>query len=145
MEAMLWTVTMAMGHFTFDVLVQHQYAVEIKWPEVCTRAATAWAVFLLLFYPLHPHYSNPMLLPMLLPLKYQHTLRQAIFFVMSCVCGPYLVYISNEFSYLHVMKQAPPLGVLWLWSVIELDLAWAALSLAVPLGYLWKEGYSITA
>jgi hypothetical protein len=43
MEAMLWTVTMAMGHFTFDVLVQHQYAVEIKWPEVCTRAATAWA------------------------------------------------------------------------------------------------------
>lgn len=43
------------------------------------------------------------------------------------------------------MKQAPPLGVLWLWSVIELDLPWAALSLAIAGGYLWKEGYSITS
>ena len=42
-EAILWTITMAMGHFTFDVLVQHQYAIEIKWPEVWVRAARAWA------------------------------------------------------------------------------------------------------
>ena len=101
-------------------------------------------VFLLLFWPLHPHDSSQILLPSL-PVKHQHTLRQALFFVMSCVCGCYLIYISNEFSYLHIMKQAPPLGVLWLWSVIELDLPWAALSLAIAGGYLWKEGYSITS
>lgn len=43
LEALLWTATMAMLHFTFDVLVQHQYGTDIKWPEVWVRAARAWA------------------------------------------------------------------------------------------------------
>lgn len=43
LEAGLWTATMAMLHFTFDVLVQHQYGTEIRWPQVWLRAARAWA------------------------------------------------------------------------------------------------------
>jgi len=42
-----------------------------------------------------------------------------------------------------VMKQAPPLGCLWVWSVIELDLLWAVLSLAGAGLFLWIKGYSI--
>lgn len=43
LEAALWTATMAMLHFTFDVLVQHQYGTEVRWPQVWLRAARAWA------------------------------------------------------------------------------------------------------
>jgi hypothetical protein len=42
-----------------------------------------------------------------------------------------------------IMKQAPPIGCLWVWSVIELDLPWAVLSLAGAGGFLWQNGYSI--
>lgn len=160
-EAVLYTATLAMVHFTFDVLVQHQYATEIDWQTVCIRTALAWlcmishplqlnhlanietkTVFCIIFYPLHPHAANPILLPGL-KLKYQHPLRQIIFFAMSALSGCYLVYITNTFGYLAVMKRAPPIGCLWIWAVVELDLQWAALSVAVAGGFLYGNGYSI--
>lgn len=42
LEAALWTATLAMLHFTFDVLVHHQYGTEILWPALWTRTAKAW-------------------------------------------------------------------------------------------------------
>lgn len=43
LEAVLWTVTMGMLHFTFDVLVQYQYGTQVRWGQVCLRTARAWA------------------------------------------------------------------------------------------------------
>ncbi|PHH85267.1 hypothetical protein CDD83_674 [Cordyceps sp. RAO-2017] len=142
LEAMLWTATLAALHFTFDVLVQHQYGTEIAWPSVAWRTTRAWLVFLFLFYFLHPHSSSPRLVPGL-PLRYQRPLRQTVFFAMSVASGCYLIYISNTFGYLATMKQAPPLGCLWLWAVMELDLVAAVASLAVAALFLWRGGYDI--
>lgn len=83
-----------------------------------------------------------MLLPGL-PLRYQAPLRQAIFFAASCVAGCYLIHISNEYGYLSIMKQAPPVGCLWLWAVVEMDLRWAVPSLAVAGAFMWQGGYSV--
>jgi hypothetical protein len=41
LETLLWTVSLAMLHFTLDVLVQHQYAVDISWWKIVQRAAQA--------------------------------------------------------------------------------------------------------
>jgi hypothetical protein len=38
-ESVLWAISMTMLHFTLDVLVAHQYAQEIEWPKLITRAA----------------------------------------------------------------------------------------------------------
>jgi hypothetical protein len=99
-------------------------------------------VFASLFYVLHLHPSDPTLVPGL-PDAYHAPLRQAIFFVTSACSGCYLIYISNTYSYLAVMKQSPPLGCLWVWSVIELNLLPAVLSLASCVFYLWYGGYKI--
>lgn len=98
------------------------------------------SVFTFLMFLLHPNPSSPNLVPGL-PDQYQSFLRQTIFSAMSIMSGCHLIYISNEYSYLAVMKQAPSLGCLWVWSVIELDLLPAALSLASIGGYLWFGGY----
>ncbi|KAK6200585.1 hypothetical protein LQW54_009704 [Pestalotiopsis sp. IQ-011] len=142
LDVLLWAISLSMLHFTLDVLVQHQYAVRISWVQIISRTATAIFVFLFLMFVLHPHPSAPRLIHGL-PDHYQSPLRQAIFFVTSVSCGCYLVYISNTYSYLAVMKQAPPLGCLWVWSVIEMNLLPATLSLASAGGYLWYGGYSI--
>ncbi|KAI4592457.1 hypothetical protein KJ359_011154 [Pestalotiopsis sp. 9143b] len=163
LDVLLWAISLSMLHFTLDVLVQHQYAVRISWVQIISRTATAifgktpppmyhvcdhqtetslLSVFLFLMFVLHPHPSAPKLIHGL-PDHYQSPLRQAIFFVTSVSCGCYLVYISNTYSYLAVMKQAPPLGCLWVWSVIEMKLLPATLSLACAGGYLWYGGYSI--
>ncbi|KAI3320372.1 hypothetical protein HD806DRAFT_538212 [Xylariaceae sp. AK1471] len=142
METLLWTVSLAMLHFTFDVLVQHQYAMEISWPQITTRALVALVVFFAFFYVLHPHASSPALLPGL-PLRFQDPLRQAIFFVASTASGCYLINISNSYGYLYIMKRSPPLGCIWVWSVIELNLPLALLSLAVTGGFFYQGGYSL--
>ncbi|KAH7144418.1 hypothetical protein B0J13DRAFT_44365 [Dactylonectria estremocensis] len=141
LEAALWTSTLAMIHFTFEVLVQHQYGMEIDWPSVWGRTARAWLLFLFVFYPLHPHKSNPILVPGI-PRKYQHGIRQAIFIAMSLTAGPYLIHISNKYGYLAVMKRAPPLGCLWLWSVVEMELVWGCVTLALVTAWSWQQGYA---
>ncbi|KAI5856780.1 hypothetical protein GGS23DRAFT_601045 [Durotheca rogersii] len=142
MDTILWAGSLSMLHFTLDVLVQHQYAVSIIWPQIMTRTVQAFAVFLLLFYVLHPHPSAPILLPGL-PVRFQAPLRQTLFLVASVCSGCYLIHISNKYGYLAIMKRSPPLGCIWVWSVIELNLPLAMLSLACSGGFFYQGGYSI--
>jgi hypothetical protein len=142
LDALLWTGSLAMLHFTFDALVQRQYGAEVNWIELLQRAILAFVALFILFYPLHPTPSNPTLIPRV-PARYQHPIRQAVFFAMSVAAGCSLIYVTNAKGYIANMKRAPPLACLWLWAVIELDLAWAALSLVVAIGYLGYGGYAI--
>lgn len=157
-ETLLWTGIIATLHFTFDVLVQQQYAMDIDWVLVVQRTLTAWlckfsttlvasitntvvtTVFIGLFYVLHPHYSQKKFIP-LVPQDYQEPVRQAIFFVASTLGGCYLIHISNSYGYVAVMKQAPPIGCLWVWSVVEMDILWAFPSLCIAVAYAYKNGY----
>ncbi|KAI2609160.1 hypothetical protein GGR54DRAFT_643648 [Hypoxylon sp. NC1633] len=142
MEAILWSASLAMLHFTLDVLVQHQYAVSIIWPQIMIRTVQAFVVFLLLIYVLHPHVAATAFVPGL-PSRFQAPLRQAIFLIASVCSGCYLIHISNRYGYLAVMKQSPPLGCIWVWSVIELDLPLAVLSLACAGGFFYQGGYTV--
>lgn len=99
-------------------------------------------VFFILFYPLHPHAANPKSIPGV-PVRFQKPIRQLIFFIMGTASGCYLIHITNSYGYLAVMKRAPPLGCLWVWSVVELELVWAALSLLGTGVFLWLGGYNI--
>ena len=47
-ETLLWTVSLSTLHFTLDVLVQNQYAADISWPKIVTRAGQAFLGMLLL-------------------------------------------------------------------------------------------------
>ncbi|KAF5017588.1 hypothetical protein F66182_10464 [Fusarium sp. NRRL 66182] len=143
LETMLWTVIIATLHFTFDVLVQRQYAMDLDWLEIIRRTLTAWLLFAALFYVLHPHYANKTMIPFV-PKQRQETARQAIFFIMSTSAGCYLIHISNRYSYIAVMKQAPPVGCLWVWAVVEMDILWAFPSLCIAVAYAYKNGYGFT-
>ncbi|KAH8780553.1 hypothetical protein BGZ57DRAFT_24392 [Hyaloscypha finlandica] len=140
-ESLLWSTSLTMLHFTLDVLVANQYAVAIKWPALVARTAQAFPIILLLFYSFHPHPSPPMFLPRL-STRIQPLLHQLLFFVSSVAAGCYLIYITNMHGYYAVMKQAPPLGSLWIWSVIELDIFWATGSLIFCVLFLKYGGYS---
>jgi hypothetical protein len=139
---------MAKGHHPgrpgvpWYVIRSLRLAAFIQTPACRTLTPSLLPVFGLLFYALHAHSSNPTLLPGL-PARHQPILRQAIFFVASTCAGCYLIHISNKYGYLAVMKQAPPVGCLWIWAVVELDLPWAVLSLVGASAFFWQGGYSI--
>lgn len=41
-DAFLWSISLMMVHFTLEFIVQHQYAVEISWPEIISKTAKAF-------------------------------------------------------------------------------------------------------
>lgn len=62
---------------------------------------------------------------------------------MGTIAGCYLIHITNKYSYIAVLKQAPPLGCLWVWSIIELNLGLAVASLAASGFFFWQGGYTV--
>jgi len=140
-ESVFWSISLTMLHFTMDVLVARQFAVDMEWDSLMNRSAQAFPVFLFLIYSLHPHPSPPVLLPRLPP-RMQYLLHQILFFISSISAGSYLIHITNTYDYYAVMKQAPPMGCLWIWAVIELDLVWACGSLLCCIAFLKLGNYN---
>lgn len=38
MEALLWSISLTMLHFSLDILVHRQYALEFSWPDIIMRS-----------------------------------------------------------------------------------------------------------
>jgi hypothetical protein len=129
-DALLYSTSMAALHLTFDVIVYSQYRENIIWSEILKRAGTAVPVFMLLVYLTHVDISYRF------PL-----LRDISFLTGSIIAGCYLVYSGNRHGYFNVMKAAPPVGTLWIWSVVEMSLPYAALSAITVFGYIWYNGF----
>lgn len=132
LTACLYSVTLAMVHFTFDVLVYHQYAQEVDWPKISRTVTLTLPTFFIIVYVLHMD-----------PISRFMRLRQGFFFVAACIVGCYVVRVTNEEPYIAVLRRIPPLGSLWLWTVVEMEARWALASVGVVVVYLWLNGFSI--
>ncbi|KAK5140302.1 hypothetical protein BJ546DRAFT_203654 [Cryomyces antarcticus] len=131
-DAVLYGSTLSMLHFTLDVLVYHQYRQDIEWREIFARTGTVLPILFFLVYVLHSEAASRFAIA-----------KQIFYLVTAVVAGCYMVYIGNMYSYFAVLKRAPPVGTLWVWSVIEMRLAYALTSLAVVGGFLWWGGFTI--
>lgn len=127
----LYSATMAVMHLTVDILVYSQYREDVIWSEIFQRAATALPIFFLLVYLANVDFSKRF------PL-----LRNLAFFAGAVAAGSYLVRSGNKHGYFFVMKRAPPIATLWVWSTIEMDVQYAALSALTVLGYSWWNDFT---
>ncbi|KAI6879463.1 hypothetical protein KC318_g13890 [Hortaea werneckii] len=132
-QAVFWAVSLGMLHFTLDVLVYQQYAQEILWSAIFRRTFTGLPILFLLIFMLRSETADRF-----------PNVRQLFYLVVGVSAGCYTIHAANRYDYFAVMKQAPPLGTIWIWSVIEMRLPVAALSVLANVGFLWWRGYSIT-
>jgi hypothetical protein len=131
-EAFFLSTSLAMVHFTLDVLVFQQYAQEISWPAIFQRTAVAYPILFLIVYMMKSEMAN----------RFQ-TFKQLGCLAVAISSGCYMIYAGNTYDYFAVMKQAPPLGTLWIWSVIEMKLTYGLVSIAVDVGFLLWNGYKV--
>ncbi|KAK0881900.1 hypothetical protein LTR87_004288 [Friedmanniomyces endolithicus] len=131
-QAVFWSAALGMLHFTFDVLVYNQYRQEIEWPPIFTRTLTMLPILFMLVWMLRSETASRF-----------RNVRQVFYFVTSVAAGCYTLHVANKGGYFFVMKRTPPLGTWWIWSVIEMDVAFAAASIAAELLYLWWKGYTM--
>jgi len=128
--AILYTVSLCAVHTTLDVIVLTQYSQDLSaWSILSHLLRVAPALFLVL-YLLH------------LPLaKAYPRVRQAFFLIASVTAGCWLMHAGNEYGYYAVMKRAPSLGTVWVWSVVEMELSLILVHLVGVGGYVWWNGY----
>ena len=129
-DAILYTISMTALHLTLDVVVYSQYREAILWNEIFKRAASAVPIFLVLVYLAHVELAQRF-----------PVLRNLTFLGGSVVAGCYLVYSANNYGYFYVMKSAPPVGALWIWSVIEMSLPYAAANVFAVVAYILWNGF----
>lgn len=114
---------------------------DLAYPESSPFANNcAFIVIFLLMYLFHQHPTRSPVIPPLSK-KALHITSQTLFFTGAVSAGCYLIFITNKHGYYAVMKQSPPLGCLWIWSVVELDLVPAVGSLLWCVVFLKWGGY----
>jgi hypothetical protein len=130
-DAVFWTVCLCMVHFTLDVLVYSQFAQDIVWSAIWKRTGTMLPILFLVTYMMRSELAWKL-----------GIVRQIFFLALGVGTGCYMIHAGNVHQYFAVMKQAPPLGTLWIYSVLEMDLPFAAGSLLLNVAFLLWGGYS---
>lgn len=83
----------------------------------------------LIHYLVHPHRNR--------------WLVQVGLLILSVACGCYIVDSVNRAGYYAVMKKTPPLGTLWVWAVVEMDVWLDVLSCAIVGIFTWWGEYNV--
>jgi hypothetical protein len=132
-------------HFTLSVLTVHQYAQELTFgPIIFNTAFVAFPTLCLLIHLLHGHLlalpggAQPEVMR-----KASSTIRPILFVLTANVAGCYLIHLTNDHGYYAVMKRAPGIGTVWVWSVLELGLAGALGGVIGPGLFAWWNGYGV--
>ncbi|KAI0921898.1 hypothetical protein AcW2_006742 [Taiwanofungus camphoratus] len=73
----------------------------------------------------------------------QYRSMQGFLFIISLLVGPRMIWIVNRASWRVVMKQCPPLATIWVYTILQLDLAPAVLSLLIVAVWLWVKKMKI--
>ncbi|KAL1847041.1 hypothetical protein Plec18170_008817 [Paecilomyces lecythidis] len=159
-DTFLLSIPLSAMHFTLSYLAAHQYAQDIPVKKLVNESLfAALPVLTFLIHLSHGHIISfgdrdtgsqqpPHLFDLSLSsirkLMFPPTLRTLVFLPLAVALGVKLVSLTNEAGYYAVMKRAPSIGTLWVWSILELSVGAAAIGVIVPLAWgVWWMGYTI--
>ena len=134
-ESIFYALCFSMLHFTLDVLVYSQYRQSVEWKPIIFRTIKALPLLTIIVYAFHAEHGT-------ISEARFGVVRQAMFLVTAVAAGCYIVHSVHNAGYFAVMKQAPPIGTLWIWSVVEMRVSWAMASLGGVGAYMWWFGYT---
>lgn len=73
----------------------------------------------------------------------EHRRLQIGLFVVSIGIGCRMIYLLSRGSLYVNIRQVPPLGTLWIYAIVQLELGPAALNLATVATYVWWKDLRI--
>ncbi|KAF9889585.1 hypothetical protein FE257_007093 [Aspergillus nanangensis] len=163
-DTVLLSVPLTTLHMTLAYLAAHQYAETIPLDKLIRESIfVAFPILTLVIHLAHGHIisfhrggstsetisllpwsSNKLSLSFLRKLIFPPSLKTLTFLPLAVLLGAKLMAITNEDPYYAVMKQAPAIGTLWVWSILEIPVGAAVLGALGPMVWgLWWKGYVI--
>ncbi|EXJ84217.1 hypothetical protein A1O3_04884 [Capronia epimyces CBS 606.96] len=145
LDTLLLAVSLSAIHFTLETLTVHQYAQELRFPPIIRRTLfVAFPVLTAMIALFHGQLLPASAQRVPEPLRlWTLALRQLAYVVVANVAGCYLIQLTNDRGYYAVMKNAPSIGTIWVWTVLELGLLGALAGVIGPGIYAWWNGYGI--
>ena len=139
LETLFLALPLLCIHFTLSVLTAHQYAQTLEFqPLIISTVFVAFPFLMFLIHLCHGH-----LIPVSITsgLHVPTIVGQLCYLVAANIAGCYLIHVTNDRGYYAVMKRAPSIGTLWVWTVLELGLIGALGGLLGPGLFAWYYGY----
>lgn len=129
-HASLMTIPLLTLYFALDYTVHQQYDFDhlISLKATAKRYTPLALVLYTLIYFTHKHKRS--------------RLAQLLFTLLSIGAGVGLIYFSTEANQTFGnMKKTPGLAVLWIYTVVQLDLTLALVSLAISMIFFYKDSF----
>lgn len=122
-NTLIMAVPFTFLYLMLDILVHLQYSHKAGWYLLGEHALKALPTLSLLIY-----YTN----------EYPtHPLTNSFLMSASILAGCRLVWLVNKASWSVVTAQAPPMGTLWILTIVQLPLGRALLALMCVGGWFW--------
>ncbi|KAI9371780.1 hypothetical protein BJX61DRAFT_9983 [Aspergillus egyptiacus] len=163
-DTILLSIPLTVLHFTLGYLAAHQYAQSIQLDVLSRNSClVAFPILTLLIHLAHGHIisfnrgrtesqfvslfpwdSSKLSFSFLRRLLFPPSLKTMVFLPGAVFLGCKLIAMTNEDAYYAVLKNAPAIGTLWVWCVLEIPVGAAVLGALGPLIWgVWWKGYSI--
>ncbi|KAG2135918.1 uncharacterized protein EDB93DRAFT_796751 [Suillus bovinus] len=112
-----------------DILIHQQYARQPTASEIAGRLLTNFPILSIFVFYTTRHKANPR--------------TQLALFILSLGVGPRMIWLINRGSWLVNMRQCPQFASIWLYTIVQLNLNWAILSLVMTGVWVWFTGMKI--
>lgn len=163
-DTVLLSIPLTVLHLTLGYLAAHQYAQSIELDVLFRNSGfVAFPTLTLLIHLAHGHiitfrrgqgesetvslfpwHPEKLSFSFLRKLLFPPSLKTVVFLSGAVIFGNKLMGITNEDTYYAVMSQAPAIGTLWVWCILEIPVGAAFLGALGPLAYgVWFKGYGI--
>ncbi|KAF8484947.1 hypothetical protein DFH94DRAFT_624346 [Russula ochroleuca] len=111
------------------ILIHFQYGQQPSWDVISERMLSGVPILAIFVF-----YTN----------RYKSTRwMQAFLFVLSVASGTRMIYQVNYSNWRVNMQQCPPLGTIWVYTVLQLDLGPAVTALSAVALWVWWTGTRI--
>ncbi|CUA73876.1 hypothetical protein RSOLAG22IIIB_01397 [Rhizoctonia solani] len=129
LDTAIMAIPLSTLYIVLDLLVQQQYAQQPTIKEELGRVITNVPILFILIHYINKRKATPM--------------AQLLLFLTAISAGPRMIWLVNKGSWLRVTRQAPPLGTIWVYTIIQLNLVPAMASLVVVFGLAKFMGWKL--
>ncbi|KAJ1311061.1 hypothetical protein OPQ81_009565 [Rhizoctonia solani] len=129
LDTAIMAIPLSTLYIVLDLLVQQQYAQQPTLKEELGRVVTNVPILFILI-----HYTNK---------RKATPIAQLMLFLTAVLAGPRMIWLVNKGSWLRVTRQAPPLGTIWVYTIIQLNLVPAVASLVIVFGLAKFMGWKL--
>ncbi|KAF8558888.1 hypothetical protein OG21DRAFT_1493722 [Imleria badia] len=112
-----------------DILIHQQYAKQPSFRDIMDRLVNTFPIMAIFMFYTIRHKNN--------------TITQLGLFLLSLGVGPRMIWLVNRGSWLKNIAQCPQFATIWLYTVIQLKLSFAFLSLVLIGGWSWWTGMKL--